>query len=301
MKTIEQLLSCGIIVLDKWSGPTSHEVVSIVKGILNVKLAGQSGTLDPAVTGVLVITLNNACKIIPALQGQDKEYVGVMHLHGDVLDSVIQEALKKFTGKISQRPPVKSAVSRKTRKREIFEITVLDRKGNDVCLFVRCEAGTYIRKLFHDIGQELGCGAHMKELRRTMAGSFSENVAHRIDDLRKAFDTWQRNGNEELLRDFILPVEEGVTNLNKIIIKDSAVFSIINGSPVYSSGIMRTVGRIVKDQLVAIMSSKDELVAMGHTNFRGDYKTQAEKKFLAVKTDRVIMSHDVAEMYREKS
>jgi len=299
-RTVEELLNCGIIVLDKWSGPTSHDVVNTVRKTLGSKQVGHSGTLDPSVTGVLVATLNNACKIIPAIQGENKEYVGIIHLHKDVSDSDFESAIKKFTGKISQRPPVKSAVSRKKRKRTVHEIIILDRKDNNICLYVKCQAGTYIRKLFHDMGQYLGCGAHMKELRRVRAGSFDESESHTMQEVADAFKKW-RDGDGSALRKIILPVEEGVKHLNKVYIKDTAVFSVVNGSPVYSSGIAKTEGKIANNDLVAIMSSRGELVAIGNTNFRGDYKTQTEKKFLAVKTDRVIMSHDVAEEYKKKN
>src|SRR3989344_6057806 len=85
-RSVEELLSNGIIILDKWQGPTSHDVASIVKKVLGRAKSGHAGTLDPMVSGILVIALDNACKVLPALQKQDKEYVGVMHLHKAVDD-----------------------------------------------------------------------------------------------------------------------------------------------------------------------------------------------------------------------
>ena len=175
-RPIEELLENGIVVLDKWQGPTSHDVASMVKNVLGRTKTGHGGTLDPMVSGVLVITLDNACKVIPALQGQDKEYVGVMRLHKDVTEKEILGAVKKFTGEITQRPPVRSAVVRRERKRTVHSFGVLEIRERDVLFRVRCEAGTYVRVLCHKIGEILG-GAHMKELRRTAAGRFNESDA----------------------------------------------------------------------------------------------------------------------------
>ncbi|MBI4014881.1 MAG: RNA-guided pseudouridylation complex pseudouridine synthase subunit Cbf5, partial [Candidatus Aenigmarchaeota archaeon] len=106
-RSVEELLSKGLIILDKWQGPTSHDVSSMVKKILVRSKSGHSGTLDPMVSGVLIVALDNACKVLPALQRQDKEYVGVMHLHKAVDDRALGLAIKKITGEITQRPPVR--------------------------------------------------------------------------------------------------------------------------------------------------------------------------------------------------
>jgi H/ACA ribonucleoprotein complex subunit 4 len=121
-RTVKEILNCGIVLLDKPSGPTSHQVAAWVRDVLGVKKVGHSGTLDPKVTGVLVITLDKASKIMPALMGMDKEYVAIMHLHEDVSESELKKAVKKFTGKIEQVPPKKSAVKRRKRTREVYEI-----------------------------------------------------------------------------------------------------------------------------------------------------------------------------------
>src|SRR5688572_8153424 len=109
-RTIEELLHSGIIILDKWPGPTSHDVAATVKKTLKLGKVGHGGTLDPAVSGVLPITLDNACKVIPALQHLDKEYVGIMRAHKDVSLSEVRKAASNFIGKIKQTPPKRSAV-----------------------------------------------------------------------------------------------------------------------------------------------------------------------------------------------
>jgi len=119
------------------------------------------------VTGILPIALENATKAMSVLMGLDKEYVGVMHLHKDFNENLLKDAVLNFIGKIKQIPPVKSAVRRVERERIIYFFDIVEKEGKDVLFKVGCEAGTYVRKLCHDIGQFLKIGAHLTELRRT--------------------------------------------------------------------------------------------------------------------------------------
>ena len=292
---VEKLLENGFIILDKWQGPTSRGVCETIRKILNLKKVGHSGTLDKNVSGVLLVTLENACKVIPAIQGLDKEYVGVMHLHRDVSNEELEQAIKKFIGEIIQKPPVKSAVARIERKRKIYSIEILDKVERDVLLQVRCEAGTYIRKLFDDIGKTLGVGAHMKELRRTKVGNFNESHAVKMQDLAGAYRSWKEKqmnaskmrypirGNEEII-EMVLPVERAVDHLKKIYVKDSALRSILNGSPLYTSGIEKSDKNIVKGNRVALFSS-NTLIALARANMGSEEFSQ---RGLAAKTDRII-------------
>lgn len=285
---IQELMKNGIIILDKWKGPTSRDVCNLIKKTLGLRKVGHAGTLDPNVSGVLLITLENACKITPVLQGLDKEYIGTMHLHKDVDDEKLRYTIKKFVGEILQKPPVRSAVSRKERKRKIYSIEILSRIGRDVNFRVSCEAGTYIRKLISDIGKHIG-GAHMKELRRIRVGSFDENMAIKIEDLLDAYHSWKEN-RDERIRNIILPIESAVKHLKKIIIKDSAIYSITHGSPLYAGGISKIEKGISKDEMIAIFSLKNELIAIGRANMNGD---EMLGKRLAVKINRVIMEKGI--------
>jgi len=288
-RSIEELLKNGIIILDKWAGPTSHDVAATVKKILCLNKTAQCGTLDPNVTGVLIITLEHACKVMPALQGLDKEYVGIMHLHKDVDEKKLNEAVKKFVGEIRQRPPVRSAVARKERMRKIYSFNVLERSDRDALFVVSCQAGTYIRKLIDDLGKTIG-GAHMKELRRTKIGNFDESRCVRIQDIADAYQFWKEN-KDEGIRNFVLPVEIAIEHLGKIIIKDSAVAAVANGSPLYTTGICRIQKDIVPDDLVAILTLNGELVALARANASSE--DMAKRKMLAAKTDRVIMEKGI--------
>jgi len=236
-RDIKTYLNNGIVNIDKPAGPNSHQVTAWVKQILGVEKAGHSGTLDPKVTGVLPIALGNATKIIKALLLSDKEYICLMSLHDAASKDCIEQVFRELQGPIFQTPPVMSAVKRELRIRNIYEIKLLERDQKEILFRVRCEAGTYIRKLCHDTGLILGTGAHMHELRRTKAGPFDETSITTLQDLKDAYVTYKETGDEAGLRRLVQPVESGVKNLKKMWIKDSAIDAICHGADLNAPGI----------------------------------------------------------------
>jgi len=289
-RPVEEILKCGVVIIDKPSGPTSHQVAAWIRDMLGIKKVGHSGTLDPKVTGVLVVTLDKASKIIPALMGLDKEYIAVMHLHEDIEEKKLEETLKKFTGKIEQIPPKRSAIKRRKRTREIYEIKILEKEGLEVLLDIKCQKGTYVRKLIHDIGEKLGKGAHMKELRRIKVGLFDESMCINLQDLKDSYVLWKEK-NDERIREYVKPVEFGVEHLKKIWIRDSAVNAICNGAPLAVGGVCRLDEGIEKEDMVAIFTLKGELVALGYAKM--DSKEMTEKRGIAVCIERVIMEKEL--------
>ncbi|MCK5216185.1 MAG: RNA-guided pseudouridylation complex pseudouridine synthase subunit Cbf5, partial [Methanosarcinales archaeon] len=149
-RPIKEYISLGVINLDKPSGPTSHEVVSWVKKILNIPKAGHGGTLDPKVTGLLPVMLGDATKSVGSLMKAGKEYICLMRLHSIVKKTAIERIASEFTGPIYQRPPIKSAIKRELRIRTIYYLDIMEIEGSSVLMRVGCESGTYIRKLCHD-------------------------------------------------------------------------------------------------------------------------------------------------------
>ncbi len=286
-------LDHGIINLDKPRGPTSHTVTKLVKRILEYPgKIGHCGTLDPKVSGVLPIVLGNATKLSRLIAGSDKEYVGVLYLHGDVDENELREALDKFTGPIFQRPPVKSAVKRTLRVRRVYELELLESEGRFHLLRTRVESGTYIRKLFFDIGEYLGVGASMRELRRTRSGIFNERESVTLQDLYEAYVRWKEHGQEDRLREVVLPLEVAVTHLPKIIVKDSAVASITHGASLKVKGVSMLSKGIKKGSLVAIMTLKGELVALGRSTMSSEDMVSSESG-VAADIERVIMPRDL--------
>ncbi|MCK4996630.1 MAG: RNA-guided pseudouridylation complex pseudouridine synthase subunit Cbf5, partial [Thermoplasmatales archaeon] len=144
-RSVKELLNNGMINLDKPRGPTSHQVDAWVREILGIKKVGHGGTLDPNATGVLPIGIGDAAKALQVLLPAGKEYVGLMKLHKDVDKKRILEVCNGFIGKITQLPPVRSAVKRAKRKREIYYLDVIQIKDRDVLFRVGCESGTYVR------------------------------------------------------------------------------------------------------------------------------------------------------------
>lgn len=247
----------GILIVDKPRGPTSHEVTAWAGRLLRVS-AGHSGTLDPGVSGVLVVMTGGAVKLAPVLQRSDKEYVCLVRLHGDCTPEAVREVLGEFTGRIYQRPPRKSAVKRSLRIRTIHAIDLLDLQGRHLLVRVRCDAGTYIRSLAHHLGLALGTGAHMEELRRTRSGPFGEGEAHTLHEIADAVSA-AGDGEPEHLARMILPVERAVTGLPRITIRDSAVDALCHGAALAIPGIMEH-GKFRKGDPVAIFTGKGELV-----------------------------------------
>lgn len=286
--SVEELIDFGLVIIDKPPGPTSHQVSDFVQRILKIKKAGHSGSLDPAVTGVLPIALSRATRTIQVLLKGQKEYVGVMHLHKEVDEKTLQETIKNFfLGKIKQMPPLKSAVKRQEREREIYYFDLLEVDGKDVLFKVGCQAGTYIRKLCHDLGQKLGVGAHMAELRRTNVCHFTEKDAVTLHDLQDAFVLWKEEGNEKFIRHCIRPAEQIVQHLPKVWVLDSAVESICHGRSVAIPGISKLT-HIKTDDLTAIMTLKDELVALGQAQMNNQ-EIMAQDRGIAIKTNKVLM------------
>ncbi|MEM5791176.1 MAG: RNA-guided pseudouridylation complex pseudouridine synthase subunit Cbf5 [Candidatus Aenigmatarchaeota archaeon] len=243
-------------------------------------------------TGVLPIALENATKAMPVLMGLDKEYVGVMHLHKEIDETILRKVItEKFIGKIVQVPPVKSAVARKPRERRIYYFDILEIDGKDVLFKIGCEAGTYVRKVVHDLGLALKVGAHMTELRRTKAGNFTEDKAWPLVKIKDAYEFWNE-GNETLLKKILIPVEEAISHVKKVFVKDSTIYNIACGAPVYVNGITRIQEGIEKGETVGVFSLKEELIALGIAKMNSKEMLE-RKKGVAVRTDRVFIKKDV--------
>jgi H/ACA ribonucleoprotein complex subunit 4 len=288
-RPIKELLRYGVLAIDKPAGPTSHEVVAWVRRMLEVEKAGHSGTLDPPVTGLLPVGLEDATKALHILLLGPKEYVAVMRLHSPVGEDRLMGVIEEFTGEIYQRPPQRSSVKRVTRRRVIYELEVMEQKGRLIILRVLCQAGTYVRKLIYDMGEVLGVGATMVELRRTKVSNLTEDQhLARLHDLLAAVERWRQEGEEEALRRLILPVEVVTSTLKGVAIRDSAVDSLCHGAQLAVPGIARIDPTIQPGDRVAIYTLKGEIVALGEALMSATQVEEATRG-LAVKTTRVIM------------
>jgi len=251
----------GIVVVDKPRGPSSHQVTAWVGNILGRRV-GHAGTLDPQVSGVLVVMFGGAVRLAPVLLSHNKEYVCLMRLHADASRESVEQAAAEFVGRIYQRPPRKSAVKRNLRIRKIQEIDILDMDGRLVLFRVRCDAGTYIRTLCIHLGYAIGTCAHMEELRRIRSGSFDETAAVTLHELADAAAV-AREGEGEPLQRMILPAAAAVADLAKVVIRDTAVDAVCHGAVLAGVGVVGKEGGFAKGETVAIMTGRGELVGLG--------------------------------------
>ena len=214
-------------------------------------------------SGVLPIALEEATKTIQVLLESGKEYVCVMRLHSDVPEDRLKEVLMEFEGKIYQRPPARASVKRRVRVRRVYYIDLLEIEGRDVLLRIGCQAGTYVRKICHDIGEVLGCGAHMQELRRTRSGPFTEDEKSvTLHDIVYLYGRWQETGDLEYLRKFILPMEETLRLIPKIYVRDSAVDALCHGAHLTAPGVVSLEAGINKGSMVALLTLKGEAISL---------------------------------------
>ncbi|MEJ2267783.1 MAG: RNA-guided pseudouridylation complex pseudouridine synthase subunit Cbf5 [Nanoarchaeota archaeon] len=259
-KSIQELLEFGIINFDKPADWTSFDVVNYVKRTLGLRKTSHFGTLDPMVTGVLPVALNRACKLTGFFIGEDKEYEGVMRIHTDIsLEEIKKKIEEKFIGKIMQMPPVKSRVKRQLREREIYKFNLIKKDGKRIYFRVECEGGTYIRKLIHDLGESLGIGAHMIELRRIRAGIFLEKNCITKKEFEKAVEEFEK-GNEKFLREIIIPAEI-ISDVYEIVeIKKDNLKKIFTGKPIHKEDLIK-LKNFEKGKIISVFC-EDRFIGM---------------------------------------
>ena len=287
-RSIESLLEYGLILIDKPPGPTSHEVVAWTKRILALPKIGHSGTLDPQVSGVLPLGLGEGTKALGVLLLGPKEYHALGRLHSLPPKEKLEQTLDLFRGEIFQKPPQRSAVVRQTRTRTIYELELLEQKERLILLRVLCEAGTYIRKLYYDMGEILGPGGSMIELRRSRVHQFSEDNLVTMHQLADAFATWKETGNSNKLTEMILPIEHALSEIKSVVIRDSAIDSLCHGAQLAIPGILEISPGLNQGDLVGVYSQKGEVIALAES-LLSETEIKDNTKGYAFKTKRIIM------------
>ncbi len=256
----------GILVIDKPQGVTSNGILQQVKRLYGAAKAGHTGALDPLATGVLPLCFGEATKFSQMMLDSDKAYVATARLgirtetgdsEGAVVDEqpvpadltaeVLEPVLDGFRGDILQVPSMYSAlkhkgrplyeyaregieVERPARPVTIYELTLLAIRDNELDLAVSCTKGTYIRSLVEDIGDALGCGAHVTALRRTMASGFTLEDAHKVPEMEA-----KREAGESL-DGLLMAPDSALSMFPEVQLEGAALVSILNGQPVRMSG-----------------------------------------------------------------
>ncbi len=286
-RSVPELLRFGVVNVDKPAGPSSHQLSAWVRDAINETLetlapngaridgVAHAGTLDPKVTGCLPTLTGTATRAAQVFLEGSKEYVSVLELHGPA-PADFREVAAEFEGPIYQKPPRKSAVTRRLRTRTIHDLDVLELEERRALLRIGCESGTYIRKLCHDLGLAAGVGAHMGHLRRSATDPFDDSDLHTLQDLIDAL-AWAEEDDETLLREVVRPAEEALTHLPSVTIAPSAARSVATGAAVYAPGVIAIDDRLPSDTeqmdaenapLVACYTPEGTVVCLGR--FVGD-------------------------------
>ncbi|EXC14244.1 H/ACA ribonucleoprotein complex subunit 4 [Morus notabilis] len=294
-RPLEVYIRYGIINLDKPSNPSSHEVVAWIKRILRVEKTGHSGTLDPKVTGNLIVCIDRATRLVKSQQGAGKEYVCIARLHSAVPDvAKVARALETLSGAVFQRPPLISAVKRQLRIRTIYESKLLEYDADKhlVVFWISCEAGTYVRTLCVHLGLILGVGGHMQELRRVRSGILGEKdnmvTMHDVLDAMYIHDSHK---DESYLRRVIMPLEVVLTSYKRLVVKDSAVNAICYGAKLMIPGLLRFENDIEVGEEVVLMTTKGEAIALGIAEMTTAVMATCDHGVVA-KIKRVVMDRD---------
>uniref|UniRef100_A0A803VUC8 H/ACA ribonucleoprotein complex subunit DKC1 n=1 Tax=Ficedula albicollis TaxID=59894 RepID=A0A803VUC8_FICAL len=294
-REISDYVRSGFINLDKPSNPSSHEVVAWIRRILRVEKTGHSGTLDPKVTGCLIVCIERATRLVKSQQGAGKEYVGIVRLHNAIeSEAQLARAIETLTGALFQRPPLIAAVKRQLRVRTIYESKLVeyDPEKRLGIFWVSCEAGTYIRTLCVHLGLLLGVGGQMQELRRVRSGILGEMdnmvTMHDVLDAQWQYDN---NKDDSYLRRVILPLEKLLTSHKRLVMKDSAVNAICYGAKIMLPGVLRYEDGIELNQEIVVITTKGEAICLAIALMTTAVISTCDHGIVA-KIKRVIMERD---------
>jgi H/ACA ribonucleoprotein complex subunit 4 len=286
-KPIEELIGFSILNIDKPSEWTSFDVVNFIRKELGLKKAGHFGTLDPNVTGVLPICLGKACKIQDNFMHRDKVYVGKMLIHKKITKKELEKVMRDFLGKIKQLPPRISRVKRVVREREIkkFKLLSFDEKKGIAEFYSEVQAGTYIRKLCSDLGEKLGVGAQMIELRRTRAGLFTDkdNEFITIDKFKEIVEEYKKE-NKESIRKYLIPAEIVVELMPTIEVKEKFLEKLKHGSPIFDEMLVdeKEAGKIIATKEPFCIVSDNRLIEIAK------FTDKFEQKSILAKPETVL-------------
>ena len=258
----ERIRAGAFVLVDKPRGPSSHQVAAWVRDLLEVEVAGHAGTLDPNVSGLLWVGVGPALKLLPLVLEFPKRYVASVVLHGEVSDRDRTRVLGEFTGPIYQTPPVRSAVRRERRVRTIHRLTLVEAAPPRLHLDVVADSGTYVRTLAVDLGEALGVGAHMEELRRVGNGPFEEQASVPLTVLADAVAA-RHAGDPAPLLALLHPIDEVWREFPRIVVREGAASALAHGAGLASGGILSVPRPFARGAHVALVNRTGELIATG--------------------------------------
>ena len=250
------------LLVDKPRGPSSHQVTAWVRDLLGVASAGHAGTLDPNVSGLLRVGVGPALKLLPLVLEFPKRYVAAVRLHAEAPPRDLARVLEEFTGPIYQTPPVRSAVKRERRVRTVHRLRLIEREKPWLLLEIVADSGTYVRTLAVDLGEALGVGAHLEELRRTATGPFDEKDGVGLTTVADAVAA-HRDGDPAPLLSLLHPIEEVWRHFPSVVLKDGAASAVAHGAGLASGGVLALPRPFARGDRVVLVDRSGELVATG--------------------------------------
>uniref|UniRef100_A0A673ZUQ7 H/ACA ribonucleoprotein complex subunit DKC1 n=1 Tax=Salmo trutta TaxID=8032 RepID=A0A673ZUQ7_SALTR len=280
-RNIQDYVRTGFINLDKPANPSSHEVVAWIRRILRVEKTGHSGTLDPKVTGCLIVCVDRATRLVKSQQSAGNGWYTCV-------------GIETLTGALFQRPPLIAAVKRQLRVRTVYESKLIeyDPERRLGIFWVSCEAGTYIRTLCVHLGLLLGVGGQMQELRRVRSGVLGERdnlvTMHDVLDAQWQYD---HNKDETYLRRVIYPLEKLLVSHKRLVMKDSAVNAICYGAKIMLPGVLRYEDGIEMNQDIVVITTKGEAICIATALMTTAVISTCDHGVVA-KIKRVIMERD---------
>ena len=262
MRSVEERLNSGFILLDKPAGPSSHQVASWARDMFGLERLGHGGTLDPFATGVLPLMAGKSMKLTKKILTHNKTYICVFRFASEPDAEALNEVIAKMTGRIFNVPPEISAVKIQVRSRRIFKFEQLDIKNSQMVARIECEAGTYIRTMARDMGLLLGMKVELKELRREKSGVFTLDDCVTLQELADAYWLWKECEQPEALLRIIHPVEKLLLDYPSAIVKDSAAAALAHGAPLLRPGIVSIDSNISEGRDIVINTMKGETVGL---------------------------------------
>ena len=261
-RSIEQLLESCFILLDKSPGPSSHQVSAWARDMMGLEKLGHGGTLDPFASGLLPLLSGKAMRLTGKILTHDKSYLALFKFGKELGRNEIEDKMAMLTGKVYNVPPEISAVRVPVRTRRISKFDILDFDGTSVLTHIECEAGTYVRTMARDLGLLLDTPVELKELRRPTSGEFSLSQSITMQQLADAYWLWQEKGEEDAMLRILHPIEDMLSDLPRVVVKDGAAAALSHGAPLLRPGVVSIDENLNVGTEVLLVTMKGEAVAI---------------------------------------
>ena len=261
-RTIEQLLESCFILLDKSPGPSSHQVSAWARDMMGLEKLGHGGTLDPFASGLLPLLSGKAMRLTGKILTHDKSYLALFKFGKELERNEIEDNMAMLTGKVYNVPPEISAVRVQVRTRKISKFDILDFDGTSLLTHIECEAGTYVRTMARDLGLLLDTPVELKELRRPTSGEFSLSQSITMQQLADAYWLWQEKGEEDAMLRILHPIEDMLSDLPRVVVKDGAAAALSHGAPLLRPGVVSIDDDLNVGTEVLLVTMKGEAVAI---------------------------------------